>query len=82
MTKTYAVPPPPPHNEGKTVAAYILNFGVVLGAIFIGLGMVLPMPILVWVGCGIIAVAIIAGVALSLAGFGQPRRRASEAEAR
>ncbi|GAA1307318.1 hypothetical protein GCM10009591_12990 [Brachybacterium tyrofermentans] len=82
MTKTYTVPPPPPHNEGKTVAAYTLNFGVVLGALFIGLGMVLPMVLLVWIGTGVIAVSIIAGIVLSLAGFGQPRRRASEAEAR
>lgn len=82
MTKTYTVPPPPPHNEGKTVAAYTLNFGVVLGSVFIGLGMILPMMLLVWIGVGVIAVSIIAGIALSLAGHGQPRRRASEAEAR
>lgn len=82
MTKTYTVPPPPPHNEGKTVAAYTLNFGVVIGATLICLGMVLPMTILMWAGAGVIAVSIIAGIALALAGFGQPRRRAAGAEAR
>ncbi|GAA1489537.1 HGxxPAAW family protein [Brachybacterium sacelli] len=82
MTKTYAVPPPPPHNEGKTVAAYTLNYGVVLGALLVGLGMVLPMILLVWIGAGVIAVAIVLGIVLSLVGLGQPRRRPAEAEAR
>ena len=82
MTKTYAVPPPPPHNEGKTVAAYTLNYGVVLGSVFVGFGMVLSMMLLVWIGAGVIAAAIVLGIVLSLAGLGQPRRRPSEAEAR
>ncbi|WP_193104424.1 HGxxPAAW family protein [Brachybacterium sp. FME24] len=82
MTKTYAVPPPPPHNEGKTVAAYTLNYGVVLGSLLIGLGMVLPMTLLVWIGAGVIALAIVVGIALSMAGLGQPRRRSVGAEAR
>jgi hypothetical protein len=82
MTKTYAVPPPPPHNEGKTVAAYTLTFGVVLGSFLIGLGMILPMMLLIWIGIGVCAVSIVAGIVLSLAGLGQPRRRRVGAEAR
>ncbi|GAA1486084.1 HGxxPAAW family protein [Brachybacterium fresconis] len=82
MTKTYAVPPPPPHNEGKTVAAYTLNYGVVLGSVVLAFGMVLSMMLLVWIGAGVIAAAIVLGIVLSLAGLGQPRRRPSEAEAR
>ncbi len=81
MTKTYAVPPQPFHNEGKTIAAWILTMGSVLGTVPVALGMILPMPVLIWVGIGMIAVAILAGVGLALAGFGQPRRTA-EADSR
>lgn len=74
MPKTYAVPPPPHHNEGKTVAAWTMNLGIVLGSIPIAAGMILPdMTMLVWIGAGIIALAIVVGAVLSLAGLGQPR---------
>ena len=74
MPKTYAVPPPPHHNEGKTVAGWTMNLGIVLGALCIGIGMVIsPLAVLIWVGAAIIALAIIIGAGLSLAGLGQPR---------
>ena len=60
MPKTYAVPPPPHHNEGKTVAGWTMNLGIVLGALCIGIGMVIsPLAVLIWVGAAIIALAII-----------------------
>lgn len=71
MPKTYAVPPPPPHNEGKTVAAWTLNMGVVLGAVIVAVGMVLGDLLPIAVGAGVILLAIIAGVGLSMAGLGK-----------
>ena len=89
MTKTYTVPPQPHHNEGKTVAAWTMNMGIVIGSVVLALGMILPdaaaqpqLSILVWIGAGLIVLAILAGVGLSLAGLGQPRRAAAESEAR
>ena len=80
MPKTYAVPPIPPHNEGKTIAAWTLNMGVVLGGVLVAIGMVIggSVPIIV-AGVAVIAIAIVAGVALSLAGFGKKRARAARA---
>lgn len=78
MPKTYAVPPPPPHNEGKTVAAWTLNLGVVLGAILVAVGMVLAQNILMIAGAGVIVLAIVAGVALSMTGMGQKSTKAEQ----
>lgn len=71
MPKTYAVPPPPPHNEGKTVAAWTLNMGVVLGAVLVAFGMVRSQPTLWIVGIAVILLAIVVGVGLSFVGLGQ-----------
>lgn len=71
MPKTYAVPPPPPHNEGKTVAAWTLNMGVVLGAVLVAFGMVRSQPTLWIAGIAVILLAIVAGVGLSFVGLGQ-----------
>jgi hypothetical protein len=74
MPKTYAVPPPPHHNEGKTVAGWTMNLGIVLGALAIGIGMVVgSLSVLIWVGVGVILLALVIGVVLSVAGLGQPR---------
>ncbi|EYT48473.1 hypothetical protein M3C58_08720 [Brachybacterium muris] len=78
MPKTYAVPPPPPHNEGKTVAAWTLNLGVVLGAVLVALGMVRGESMFMIVGAGVMALAIVAGVGLSFAGLGQKSTKAEE----
>ena len=71
MPKTYAVPPPPPLNEGKTVAAWTLNMGVVLGAVLVAFGMVRSQPTLWIVGIAVILLAIVVGVGLSFVGLGQ-----------
>ncbi len=77
MTKTYAVPPPPPHNEGKTVAAWTMNMGIVVGALLVALGMVLAQTMMIVIGAVVIAVAIVAGIGLSIAGFGKKRAPAT-----
>ncbi|MBE9404528.1 hypothetical protein M4D54_07695 [Brachybacterium sp. p3-SID1565] len=71
MPKTYAVPPPPPLNEGKTVAAWTLNMGVVLGAVLVAFGMVRSQPTLWIAGIVVILLAIVVGVGLSFVGLGQ-----------
>lgn len=76
MTKTYAVPPPPPHNEGKTIAAWTLNLGLVLGGLIIAIGMVMGEMMPIVVGAGVMVLALIVGVVMSLAGLGQKRTKA------
>lgn len=77
MNKTYTVPPPPPHNEGKTVAAWTLSFGVVLGSIVVAFGMVLGQTVVIGVGAAVILLGIILGIVLSVAGLGKKRSRAT-----
>ena len=75
MSKTYTVPPPPHHNEGKTVAAWTMNMGIVIGSVPIDAGLILPeMTVLIWVGAAIVVLAILAGVVMSKAGLGQPKK--------
>lgn len=82
MPKTYAVPPPPHHNEGKTVAAWTMNLGIVLGALLIGVGMVLAdLALLIWIGAAVVALALVLGIVLSAAGLGQPKRYGHDAAA-
>lgn len=76
MNKTYAVPPPPPHNEGKTVAAWTLNMGLVLGGLIIAIGMVIGEMLPIGIGAGVMALAIIVGVVMSVAGLGKKRTKA------
>jgi sugar phosphate permease len=74
MPKTYTVPPPPHHNEGKTVAAWTMNLGIVLGSVPIAAGLILPdLDILLWIGAAIVLLAIVVGVVMSRVGLGQPR---------
>ena len=77
MPKTYAVPPPPHHNEGKTIAAWAMNLGIVAGSVPIAAGMILSdMEVLIWIGAGIIALAD-RGRRGALAGQTSAQRRSS-----
>ncbi len=75
MPKTYLVPPAPPQNEGKTVAAWTFSVLVLLGAILFALGMVTGQSILLLVGVGSMVLAIVVGFILRTAGFGQKAKR-------
>ncbi|GAB4096257.1 HGxxPAAW family protein [Brachybacterium squillarum] len=79
MTKTYTVPPPPPHNEGKTPAAWTLSLGVVIGITLAALGMVIAMPALLVVGIVVAALSVVAGVVMSVVGLGKKRPARSAA---
>ncbi|RUP87255.1 HGxxPAAW family protein [Dermabacter sp. HSID17554] len=75
MPKTYLVPPAPPQNEGKTVAAWTFSALVLLGAILFALGMVTGQSVLLLVGIGAVVLAIVVGSILRTAGFGQKVKR-------
>ena len=75
MPRTYLVPPAPPQNEGKTVAAWTFSALVLLGAILFALGMVTGQSVLLLVGIGAVVLAIVVGFILRTAGFGQKVKR-------
>ena len=75
MPTTYLVPPAPPQNEGKTVAAWTFSALVLLGAILFALGMVTGQSVLLLVGIGAVVLAIVVGFILRTAGFGQKVKR-------
>lgn len=74
MPHTYLVPPTPPHNEGKTPAAWTLSVLVVLGVLGISVGMITGQIIFVWVGIAVIIVGLIAGFAMRSMGLGQKKK--------
>lgn len=73
MSKTYAVPPAPPQNHGKTVAAYVMFLGVVGGSIVAALGLILGSMLILAIGVGIMVVTIIVSIVLRAMGLGQSR---------
>ena len=77
MPKTYAVPPTPPHNEGKTPAAWTLSLGVVIGAVIAAVGMIMAAYPVMAIGAGVMLLAVVAGIVMSLAGFGKKRAKAA-----
>ncbi|MCS6710558.1 hypothetical protein JSY14_00425 [Brachybacterium sp. EF45031] len=75
MSKTYVVPPAPPHNEGKTLAAWVMFAGVVLGSAVAAIGLGMLNWLIVAVGAAIVLATIVASVGLRAAGHGQVARR-------
>ena len=60
------------HNEGKTVAAWVTNGGIVLGVTISGIGLMIPNAALSWAGLGVAVAALVAGAVLRALGHGQP----------
>lgn len=77
MSKTYAVPPIPPHNEGKTPAAWTMTIGVVLGSIIAAFGMIIPSVPAIIIGAVVMLVSIVVSSVMSLAGLGKKRTSAA-----
>ena len=69
------VPPAPPHNEGKTIAAWLLTAGTVLGFTVACLGLVFANTAVMIAGAAVIILAIAGSVALRAAGMGQKPKR-------
>lgn len=61
-----------PNNHGRTVAGWATNGLIVLGALVAGIGLMIPQLALVWVGVGVVVVALAVGATLRALGFGQP----------
>jgi len=66
------LPAPASHNEGKTVASWVTNSGIVLGVTISGIGLMIPNSVLTWAGIGVVAAALVAGAVLRALGNGQP----------
>lgn len=71
--ETYRLPKQAPfHNEGNTVAGWTLTWGVSLGVLLTGIGLIVS-PIMMGIGIAVIVISIAASFILSKAGYGQPR---------
>jgi hypothetical protein len=64
---------PPPHNHGRTVAAWTTTWVVVGGAAVASLALVFAQTWLFWTGAGIAVAGVVLGKVLSVMGLGQPR---------
>lgn len=74
--RDYELPRQAPNsNEGKTVAGWVMFWGVCLGGVVTGLGLVLWELWVLIAGIAILAVTIIASIVLAAVGMGQPRNR-------
>jgi hypothetical protein len=74
----YLPPAAPPTNHGHTVAAWTTMIGIMTGALVAAVGVVLPAVSdvssavwLFWVGMGVVALSLVAGVVLRNMGYGQ-----------
>ncbi len=66
------LPDPASPNHGMTLAAWVLNVGIVIGAIVSGTGMMIEAGAVLWTGVVIIGLALISGGVLRALGYGQP----------
>ena len=66
------LPDPAAPNHGMTPAAWVLNSGLVAGAIVVGVGMMLERTVVTWVGVAVCVASLIAGGVMRALGYGQP----------
>jgi hypothetical protein len=69
----YLPPAVPPANHGHTVAAWTAMIGVMIGALVAAIGVTVAQPVIFWIGLGVVALAVIAGLVLRNMGFGQAK---------
>ncbi|PWD49599.1 hypothetical protein C8046_01615 [Serinibacter arcticus] len=68
------LPPASPfHNEGKTVAGWLVCWGLIIGSTILGVGMIAAIMPLVIAGSIVCAATLVAGGAFRAAGHGQPQ---------
>ena len=63
-----------PSNHGRTPAAWATNGLIVLAALIVAVGLIIPLFTVVWVGVGVFVAALAVGAALRALGHGQPLR--------
>jgi len=74
--RDYELPPTAPfHNEGKTIAGWVMFWVVCVGSAAIGLGMIMSEMWLVIAGVAVLVVGLVLSKVLSAMGMGQPRNR-------
>lgn len=61
-------------NHGRTVAAWVTNAGISLGALIAAVGVGIAAWTLVWAGSIVAVASLAAGAVLKALGFGQPQR--------
>jgi hypothetical protein len=76
---TYELPAAAPYsNHGRTKAAWVLMWGVCLGVLVAGVGLILADNMVALVGAAVVVVAIVLSVVMRGMGLGQPAARATE----
>lgn len=81
-SRDYDLPPVAPfHNEGKTVAGWVMFWGVCLGAVVVAVGMVMWETWVMIVGAALLVLALVVSGVLSVMGMGQPRNRDNQPQA-
>lgn len=63
----------PFHNEGKTPAGWTVAWGLMIGALIVGIGMIIAVMALVIAGSVICLAVLLLGGAMRAMGRGQPR---------
>lgn len=61
-------------NHGRTVAAWVTNVGISLGALIAAVGVGAAAWTLVWAGSIVAVASLAAGAVLRALGLGQPRK--------
>ncbi|MCI9887606.1 hypothetical protein JT358_03895 [Micrococcales bacterium 31B] len=69
--KTYEIPPMPPTNHGNTQAAWAMSGLGMLGSTIAGVGMILSMSVMMWVGVAIFVLGAVVSLGMKKAGKGQ-----------
>ncbi len=69
--EAHNLPDPVPTNHGRTLAGWVTNGLIVLGALVAAIGFMIPNIPVAWVGAGIVVVALAVGATLRALGFGQ-----------
>lgn len=67
----YLPPARTPWNEGKTVAAWVTTWLIVLGGAAIAVGMVLAEMALIVIGAVVVVLSLVAGRVLAILGHGK-----------
>jgi len=67
----YRPPERTPWNEGKTLAAWLTTWILLIGAVLVSIGFVMPSIPLIVVGGVVIVVALLVGKILAILGYGK-----------
>lgn len=76
--ETLRLPPTaPPTNHGRTPAAWVTTYVVLVGALVAALAMIFAAVWLFWVGIGVVVVGVVVGKVMAVLGYGKGGSRLS-----